>query len=126
MFKSKFEQTIATYYQLRAYETVKIKYTVPATTRTYTPDFPQTDKLFIETKGIWDSTDRKKMLQVIEEHPDKKFILYFQNARTKIHKKSQTTYADFCDKHGIEWYCWRTKQLSKKKLQELKKQYESQ
>lgn len=107
------------------YESIKIKYTIPAAVHTYVPDFPQTEKLFIETKGIWDAADRKKMLRVIAEHPDKKFIMYFQNARTKIHKKSMTTYADFCDKHEIEWYCWKTKQLSKKKLKELKKQYEN-
>ncbi len=126
MYKSKFENTIATYYKLDQYETIKLKYTVPASTHTYVPDFPQTQRLFIETKGIWDAADRKKMKLVIEQFPDKHFILYFQNARLKIHKQSTTTYADYCDKHNIEWYCWKTKPLSKQKLKELKKKYEDQ
>lgn len=123
MYKSEFESTIASVLKLEHYETTKISYIVPETTKKYIPDFPLNENLFLETKGLWYREDRQKMLLVIEQNPDKKFILYFQNARKRISKQSKTTYADFCDKHGIEWYCWRTKRLTPQRLQELKELY---
>jgi len=27
----------------------------------------------------------------------------FSNSRNKLNKKSKTTYADWCDKHGFKW-----------------------
>lgn len=125
-YKSKFEEQVSSFYDLADYETIKLKYTLPPQNKKYIPDFPVTPNLFIETKGIWDAADRAKMLLIIETYPKHKFIMYFMNAHNKIHKKSPTTYAAFCDKHGIEWYCWRTKRMPKARLEELKEQYGNQ
>lgn len=85
------------------YESVKLPYTVPETKHTYTPDFPVSPHIFIETKGLWTLEDRKKMLLLVEQHPEISFRMVFSRASQKIKKGSKTSYADFCDKHGIKW-----------------------
>lgn len=85
------------------YEAVKLKYIVPETEHTYTPDFPVSKKIVIETKGLWDVADRMKMLLVIKQHPEIDFRLVFSNANKKIKKGSKTSYAMWCDKNGIKW-----------------------
>lgn len=86
------------------YEESKIDYVVPESTHKYTPDFEITTKsgktIFIETKGIWDATDRKKHLLIREQHPELDIRLVFTNARAKIRKGSKTTYADICEGRG--------------------------
>ena len=44
-----------------------------------------------------------KMLLVIKQHPEIDFRMVFYNANQKIKKGSKTSYADWCDKHGIKW-----------------------
>ena len=85
------------------YEAVKLKYIVPETEHTYTPDFPVSKKIVIETKGLWDVADRMKMLLVVRQHPEIDFRLVFSNANKKIKKGSKTSYAMWCDKNGIKW-----------------------
>lgn len=85
------------------YETERLTYNIPASTHTYTPDFVIGNNTYIETKGIWDSADRKKMLLVKEQHPDKRFIMCFYNSNYRIYKGSKTTYSAWCDSHGLEW-----------------------
>jgi hypothetical protein len=84
------------------YETAKLIYTIPSSTHTYTPDF-KVGTTYYETKGLWDTQDRQKMLYVIEQHPDKTFVMVFYNPYYKIYKNSKTTYAAWCDKKGIRW-----------------------
>lgn len=85
------------------YEGVKITYIVPETKHTYTPDFPITSTIMIETKGLWEVADRMKMLMIKEQHPELDIRMVFDNANKKIKKGSKTSYADWCDKHGIKW-----------------------
>lgn len=85
------------------YEAVKLKYIIPETEHTYTPDFPVSKKIVIETKGLWDVADRMKMLLVVKQHPEIDFRLVFSNANKKIKKGSKTSYAMWCDKNGIKW-----------------------
>lgn len=85
------------------YEAVKLRYIVPETEHTYTPDFPVSKKIVIETKGLWDVADRMKMLLVVKQHPEIDFRLVFSNANKKIKKGSKTSYAMWCDKNGIKW-----------------------
>ena len=47
--------------------------------------------------------DRKKHLLVKEQNPELDIRLVFQSAKSKLRKGSKTTYADYCDKHGIRW-----------------------
>lgn len=84
------------------YEPIKLKYTIPESIHTYTPDFVLGNKL-IELKGLWDSTDRKKILYIHSQYPQYELIMVFQNENLKIYKGSKTTYADFCNKNNIKW-----------------------
>lgn len=103
-YKSKFEGEVSKVLGKRAkYESTKIHFTQPAVERIYMPDWQIGENTFIETKGKLDLDTRKKMLWVIEQHPDKKFYMLFQNAHNRITKRSNTTYADWCDKNNIEW-----------------------
>lgn len=112
-YKSKFEEEVAQFYSLKHYETEYIEYTL---TNKYTPDFKLKDKIFLETKGFWKTSDRRKMLEVKKQYPDIKIIMFFQNSGVKIGKRSKTNYGEWCDKHGIEWFCWKHKKPTKRIL----------
>lgn len=89
------------------YEGVKIKYTVPSSSHTYTPDFYFPSKktnLFIETKGRFVSQDRKKQLLIKQQHPEYDIRFVFSNPSAKINKGSKTTYGMWCEKNGFK-YC---------------------
>lgn len=112
-FKSKFEEDIATFYKIEnQYEKESLEYTLK---NKYVPDF-SFDTIFLEAKGFFKPSDRRKMLEVIKQHPDKKFIIYFQDSTKRLSRTSKTTYKDWCDKNGIEWFCWKTKRPTKKIL----------
>ena len=106
-YKSKWEQKIAD--ELTAlkiplqYEVDRLKYIIPASEHTYTPDFKLSQYKYIEAKGIFDKKDREKILLIKEQYPKIKIYLAFLNSRQKIYKRSKTTYAEWCDKNGIEW-----------------------
>lgn len=89
------------------FETVKIDYLKPAKTSKYNPDFIITKKngepMFIESKGIFDTADRAKHLLIRAQHPDKDIRFVFQNAKTRISKISQTTYAKWCSDKGFKY-----------------------
>jgi predicted nuclease of restriction endonuclease-like RecB superfamily len=86
------------------FETLKLPYIIPASNHKYTPDFLITTKsgktLIIETKGIWAFDDRKKHLLIREQHPDLDIRFVFSRSKSKISKKSTTTYADICNGLG--------------------------
>lgn len=84
------------------FEKTKLKYTKPQKVHTYTPDFyiPKKD-IFIETKGLFTSQDRQKMRLVKEQHPELDIRFIFNNSKSKISKKSKTTYAMWCEKYGF-------------------------
>ena len=83
------------------YETTKIKYVVPESVHTYTPDFVFPNGLIVETKGYWEPSDRKKHLLIKKQHPNLDIRFVFTNSNNKIRKGSKTSYADFCNKHGF-------------------------
>jgi Phage endonuclease I len=84
-----------------AYEQDKIKYVIPASNHTYTPDFTVTKNVYIETKGLWTGADRKKAALIKEQHPDIT-ILYVLQRNQGITKKSKTTYLDWAAKNGLD------------------------
>lgn len=106
-FKSKWEQKVAT--ELKGfkipvqYEVDVLEYIVPESKHKYKPDFKLPSGNYIEAKGIFDRKDREKILLIKERYPKIKVFLAFQNARQKIYKGSKTTYAEWCDKNGIQW-----------------------
>ena len=107
-WRSGLEESLAAYLDERnipyQYEENKLVYTVPQRQATYTPDFYVTTRsgkvIIIETKGRFVTADRQKMLLVKEQHPDLDIRFVFSNPNTRISKKSQTTYAAWCEKHG--------------------------
>lgn len=99
-YKSNFEAAFAKKYPKLEYEKDKIKYEV---THTYTPDWKIRDNVYIETKGLWKAADRAKHLHIRTQHPELTIYLVFQNPNNKLSRVSNTTYGEYCDKHGIEW-----------------------
>ena len=83
------------------YEMHKIRYTVPESKHTYTPDFRLPNGIFVETKGRFMPEDMKKHKLIKEQHPELDIRFVFQNSRAKIRKGSKTTYADWCIKNGF-------------------------
>ncbi len=85
------------------YETKTITYVIPEAPHRYTPDFPLPNGIVIEGKGQFTSDDRKKMKLVREQHPDIDIRFIFSSSRTRIGKKSKTTYGDWCTRLGFKY-----------------------
>ena len=83
------------------YEQDKIKYTIPESAHTYTPDFTVTSNVYIETKGLWVADDRKKAMLVKEQHPEIKILYVFQRNQA-LYKGSKTTYLQWAHKQGLD------------------------
>ena len=85
------------------YEATRLNYVVPAQVHSYTPDFEmKKNQIIIETKGRWDSGDRKKMGLVIEQHPELDIRMLFA-LDNKISPRSKTRYSDWCKRRGIKY-----------------------
>lgn len=114
-YRSKFELDVSKWFTENKievlYEPCKVKYTVPESQHSYTPDFQigANESILIEAKGYFSAADRKKMLHVIKSNPNITFRMILQNSSMKISKRSKTTYADWCDKNQIEWCDWKDK-----------------
>jgi len=87
------------------YEGKKITYSMPETKKTYTVDFPITGSFCVETKGAFNSQDRKKHKIIKQQNPSLDLRFIFSNSKNKIGKKSQTTYAKWCDIFGFKYHC---------------------
>jgi len=83
------------------YEEDIIRYAVPARPAKYTPDFKLPNGIIVETKGRFDTADRQKHILIKQQHPDLDIRFVFSNPRSRISKKSQTTYAMWCEKNGF-------------------------
>lgn len=105
-FRSGLETTIAA--QLRAngiepnYEGLKLPYRVEKNCN-YTPDFPITKTIIIETKGRFLTSDRMKMLLIQKQYPQLDIRFVFSNSNAKISKVSKTTYGKWCEKNGFKY-----------------------
>ena len=106
-FRSGLEEKVAEFLTSKGvkftFETLKIPYVKPETQHIYTPDFILDNGIIIETKGRWLLDDRKKHLLIRKQHPNLDIRILFQNANAKISKGSKTSYANFCEKHGIPY-----------------------
>lgn len=78
-----------------------IMYIVPAQTRKYNPDF-KLNGIYIETKGRWTLSDRKKMALVLEQNPKLDIRMLFQSDE-KLNKGSKTRYSEWCERRGIPY-----------------------
>ena len=68
------------------YEQHDLKYIVPETSHTYTPDFKLPNGIFIESKGWFLPADRKKHLLIKEQNPDIDLRFVLQSPKGKIYK----------------------------------------
>ena len=82
----------------------KIEYIIPASKHSYTPDFPfqaQSGKIIIvETKGIWDYSDRCKHVWIKKQYPTLDIRFVFSRSGTPTSKGAKQTYADICEGRG--------------------------
>ena len=85
------------------YEKEVINYIKPLKPAKYTPDFVLSNGVIVETKGRFVTADRQKHKLIKEQHPTKDIRFVFSNPNAKIGKKSTTTYAMWCDKHGFKF-----------------------
>ena len=83
------------------FEELVINYTKPARVSKYTPDFVLENGIIIESKGRFLTADRQKHILVKSQHPELDIRFVFSNSKTKISKRSKTTYADWCIKNGF-------------------------
>lgn len=85
------------------YEEEKIKWE-DYKVRTYTPDFLLlSNGIIVETKGRFVAADRRKHIEIKKQHPELDIRFVFSNSNAKLSKASNTTYAQWCDKHGFLW-----------------------
>ena len=85
------------------YEGIKIEWEDLAY-RTYTPDFVLPNGIIIETKGRFTVADRRKHKCIKKQHPNLDIRFVFTNSKSKLQKNSKTSYAQWCIKHGFQYY----------------------
>lgn len=85
------------------YETHYIDYVIPQSNHKYTPDFLLPNGIIVETKGIFDTDDRKKHLLLREQHPELDIRFVFSSSRSKLYKGSPTTYGAWCEKNNFQY-----------------------
>ena len=105
-YRSGLESDIADYLkdkqnQVR-YERLKIEWE-DLRYRTYTPDFILDNGIIIETKGIFDTEDRRKHLAIREQYPELDIRFVFSNSKAKLYKGAKSRYCEWCDKHEFKW-----------------------
>lgn len=101
-YRSKLEQRLGEgVLKGASYEPYYITYTkLPGK---YTPDFVLDNKIVLEVKGYFQARDRTKMLRVRGCNPGLDVRFVFQAPRNTLGKKSDTTYAQWAEKHGFKW-----------------------
>ena len=71
--------------------------------RTYTTDFILDNGIIIETKGIFDSEDRRKHMEVRKQHPELDIRFVFSNSKAKLYKGAKSRYYEWCDTNDFMW-----------------------
>tara|TARA_R110000765_G_scaffold50101_2_gene101792 strand:- start:904 stop:1188 length:285 start_codon:yes stop_codon:yes gene_type:complete len=59
--------------------------------------------IIIETKGLFDSEDRNKHMEVRKQHPELDIRFVFSNAKAKLYKGAKSRYYEWCDKNDFMW-----------------------
>lgn len=81
-----------------------VRYTKPARTARYIPDFRLPNGILIESKGRLTQPDRAKMLLVTKDHPELDIRFVFQRANQRITKsRNSLTYWEWAEKHNFRW-----------------------
>lgn len=102
-YRSKLEEQVGAALDNRGlayqYESEKFRYVLH---KKYTPDF-RVGNVFIEVKGWWPPAERTKFLAVMLSNPGLPIFVALQRPFATLSKKSNTTIAEWCQKHGIAW-----------------------
>jgi len=69
----------------------------------YHPDFQLPNGIIVETKGWFKTADRSKHLCIKHQRPELDIRFVFSNPNTKISRKSDRTYAMWCERHGFDY-----------------------
>ena len=59
--------------------------------------------MYIESKGRFLTADKQKHILLRKQYPELDLRFVFSNSKTRISKKSRTTYAMWCQKHGFKY-----------------------
>lgn len=106
-YRSGLEDVIAEQLRLNGiepkYEKIRIRYLQPSKFKLYTPDFLLPNGIIVETKGRFVSADRAKHLLIKQQYPDLDIRFVFTNPNARLSKRSKTTYAQWCEKHGFKY-----------------------
>ena len=86
-----------------SYEGYTIDYKIPESIHKYHPDWVLPNGIVVETKGIFDSDDRKKHQLIRAQHPGLDIRFVFSSSKAKLYKGSPTSYATWCDKNGFQY-----------------------
>lgn len=105
-YRSGLEEQVAAYLKEKQqkvrYETLKVEWE-DLRYRTYTPDFVLDNGIIIETKGIFDTADRRKHREIKKQHPKLDIRFIFSNANSRLYKGSKSRYCEWCDKYKFKW-----------------------
>ena len=85
------------------YEEFVIPYVKPEKPAKYTPDWILPNGIIVESKGRYLTEDRQKMILIKKQHPDLDIRFVYSNSKTKISKRSKTTYADWSIKNEFPY-----------------------
>lgn len=81
-----------------------VRYTKPARTARYIPDFRLPNGILVESKGRLTQPDRAKMLLVAKDNPELDIRFVFQRANQRITKsRNSLTYWEWAEKHNFRW-----------------------
>lgn len=87
-----------------AYEAAALPYIYPAESKRYTPDYFLLDNgIVVESKGRFMTADRKRHKLIKAQYPDLDIRFVFSCSRSKIGKKSKTTYGMWATQHGFKY-----------------------
>lgn len=123
--RSKFEEAVAEQLQLRGwrYESEKIKYKIPESEHTYTPDFSRPEdrpskaksKTVVESKGRFRSrAECEKYTHIRNSNPDIEIVFILQNPRVAMpgakRRKDGSIYTigDWCERNHFRFYTLQT------------------
>ena len=105
-YRSGLEKAVAAYLRQNQkkvrYEVLKVEWE-DLRYRTYTPDFVLDNGIIIETKGIFDSADRRKHREIQRQHPELDIRFVFSNANAKLYKGAKSRYWNWCEQHKFQW-----------------------
>jgi len=106
-FRSGLEGTNASHLEAHGepveYETFVVPWVMPQSLRRYTADFRLRNGIIVETKGVFEATDRAKHLFIKAQYPRLDIRFVFTRSKAAIAPGSKTTLAEWCGQYGFKY-----------------------